>query len=89
MCSSDLQLRARLAACDWAAVQDDETAFVESPSALVRWAPVIEDLKRLDEEIVRNSVRFRWQEIRRDLRRELDANALIASMGQVDPSSRG
>jgi len=81
------QLRARLAACDWAAVQDDETAFVESPSALVRWAPVIEDLKRLDEEIVRNSVRFRWQEVRRDLRANLDAQALLA--GATPAPSQG
>ena len=73
------QLRSRLAACDWAAVEDGEKPFVESPSALVRWAPVLEDLKRLDEEIVRNSVRFRWQEVRRDFRDSLDAQALLSS----------
>jgi hypothetical protein len=38
---------------------------------------VIENLKELDEEIVRNSVRFRWQEIRRDLRRNLNAEAVL------------
>jgi len=81
------QLRARLAACDWAAVEDNETAFVESPAALVRWAPVIEDLKRLDEEIVRNSVRFRWQEVRRDLRANLDAPALLAC-AEATPAGR-
>lgn len=73
------RLRARLAACDFSAIRDDETAFVESPTALVHWAPVLEDLKRLDEEIVRNSVRFRWQEVRRDLRAHLDAPALLES----------
>jgi len=83
------QLRARLAACDWAKVEDDGTAFVESPSALVRWAPVMEDLKRLDEEIVRNSVRFRWQEVRRDLRANLDAGALLASAEATPAPSRG
>jgi hypothetical protein len=83
------RLRARVAACDWAAVRDDETPFSESPGALISRAPVMDELKRLDDEIVRNSVRFRWQEIRRDLRRELDADAVIASMGQVDPSSGG
>jgi hypothetical protein len=75
------KLRARLADCDWAAVEDNEKAFVESPTALVRWAPVLEDLKLLDEEIVRNSVRFRWQEVRRDLRDSLDADALLPSAG--------
>jgi len=73
------QLRARLAGCDWATVEDNDRSFIESPSALVRWAPVLEDLKRLDEEIVRNSVRFRWQEVRRDLRDGLDADALLPS----------
>jgi len=73
------RLRARVALCDWAAVSDDEAPFSESPTALVDHAPVIDELKRLDEEIVRNSVRFRWQEVRRDLRRELDATALMAS----------
>jgi len=83
------RLRARVASCDWAAVRDDDTPFSESPGALISRAPVMDELKRLDDEIVRNSVRFRWQEVRRDLRRDLDADALIASMGPVDPSSRG
>jgi hypothetical protein len=72
---------ARLAGCDWDRVADDETPFSESPTALVRWAPIVENLKELDEEIVRNSVRFRWQEIRRDLRRDLDAEAVLRSAG--------
>lgn len=72
-------LRSRLEACDWALVQDNETPFAESPAALINWAPVFDDLKRLDDEIVRNSMRFRWQEVRRDLRRDLDADLLIAS----------
>jgi hypothetical protein len=71
------RVRARLARCDWTRVTDDETPFSESPTALIRWAPVVENLKELDEAIVRNSVRFRWQEIRRDLRRNLDAAAVL------------
>jgi hypothetical protein len=73
------RLRARLALCDWAAVGDDDGAFAESPGALVRWAPIVDYLKDLDEPIVRNSVRFRWQEVRRDLRSALRADALVAS----------
>ncbi|UCF76550.1 MAG: esterase [Betaproteobacteria bacterium] len=79
------RLRERVASCDWAAVRDDETPFSESPPALINRAPVINELKRLDDEIVRNSVRFRWQEVRRDLRRDLDADALMASIGQASP----
>ncbi|MGI9334034.1 MAG: esterase [Gammaproteobacteria bacterium] len=73
-------LRERLAACDLQVVADDESAFCHSPEALVYWAPVVDDLKSLDEEIVKNSIRFRWQEVRRDLRRNLDADALMASL---------
>jgi len=70
---------ARLANSEWRHVTDDETPFSESPAALIRWAPIVENLKELDEEIVRNSVRFRWQEIRRDLRRHLNAEAVLRS----------
>ena len=60
--------------CDWRAVDDDESEFSASPEALVRHAPIIPELMALDEEIVRNSVRFRWQEVRRELRAKLDEN---------------
>lgn len=77
------RVRARIALCEWAGVPDDETAFAESPLALVHWAPIVEDLKQLDDEIVRNSVRFRWQEVRRNLRQALDAAAVLASQAQL------
>jgi len=58
---------------------DDEVAFAESPTALVYWAPIVDDLKALDEAIVRNSIRYRWHEVRRDLHKNLDAAAVMAS----------
>ena len=70
-------VRERLHRCNWSAVADDESAFTASPEALVRHAPIIPELMALDEEIVRNSVRFRWQEIRRELRSTLDADAVL------------
>lgn len=70
-------LRARIATCDWNALADDDGAFSQSPDALVRWAPIIEELKNLDADIVRNSVRFRWIEVRRELRATLDVGALL------------
>lgn len=72
------RVRARIALCDWESVSDDESAFSESPAALVHYAPVTDELRQLDEEIVKNSVRFRWQEIRRALRRDLDAERVLA-----------
>jgi len=71
------RVRARLALCDWRAIGDDASAFSESPDALIHWAPVVDELKQLDTEIVRNSVRFRWQEVRRDLRRDLHADEVL------------
>lgn len=74
------RMRRRIERTDWLSVGPDEAAFTESPAGLVRWAPVIDELKQLDEAIVLNSVRFRWQEVRRDLARQLDVRSLIASL---------
>jgi len=73
------EVRERVRGCAWASVRDDDSSFTESPGALVRWAPVVEEFKALDERFVRNSVRFRWQDVRRDLRRDLAAAAVLAS----------
>lgn len=72
------RVRERVAACDWAQMTDDEGPFSDSPASLVHWAPVVKEFKQLDAEIVQNSVRFRWQEVRRDLRRNLDPAGVMA-----------
>jgi hypothetical protein len=46
--------------------------------ALLHWAPIADGLKRYDAEIVENSIRFAWIEIRRELARRLDARAVAA-----------
>lgn len=76
------RVRRRVARTDWLAVGPDEAAFTESPSGLVRWAPVMDELKELDEAIVRNSVRFRWQEIRREFAHLVDPGAVLGSRGE-------
>lgn len=73
------RVRTRIAMVDWPAVEDGPGAFTESPEALVTWAPVVDEFKELDGEIVRNSVRYRWVEVRRALRDILNAEAVIAS----------
>lgn len=75
------RVRARLALSDWN-VPDGEAAFAESPVALVYWAPIVDDLKALDADIVRNSIRFRWHEVRRELGHNLDPAAVLASAAQ-------
>jgi hypothetical protein len=74
------RVRSRVSRTDWLAVGDDEAAFTDSPAGLVRWAPVKDELKELDGEIVRNSVRFRWQEVRRDFIQHLDPQRIFESM---------
>lgn len=80
------RVRARLALCSWQAQEDGEGPFTESPAGLVHWAPIVDELKALDAEIVRNSVRFRWQEIRQQLRQTLDAAALMAVASDETPT---
>lgn len=72
------RVRSRILLCDWEVTGNDDDAFAQSPAALVQWAPVTEDLKALDEEIVRNSVRFRWHEVRRELLAALRAENVLA-----------
>jgi hypothetical protein len=80
------RVRDRVARTDWLSVGKDEAAFTESPAGLVRWAPVMDELKELDEEIVRNSIRFRWQEVRRDFSRHLDLQSVLRAMPQLSAS---
>ena len=83
------QVRARIALVDWRSVTDDGTVFTESEPALVRWAPVFDELKVHDAPIVRNSMRFKWQDVRRELRRDLDAAALLAAFSAPASAAPG
>lgn len=75
------RVRSRIQLCEWIVTDDDEAAFGQSPAALVQWAPVTDDLKELDEEIVINSVRFRWHEVRRELLGGLRSGDVLAGAG--------
>ena len=59
----------RLGFVDWSLAGKGETAFSQSPIDLVKWAPVTEEFKQQDSEIVMNSIRFRWREVREQLRK--------------------
>ena len=54
-------------------------AFSESPQALVRSAPIADELKVHDAQIVANSIRFRWRDVREQLRKRLDRQAVWAA----------
>ena len=70
----------RIVTCDWKLEHDDDTVFSQSPEALFYWAPIADELKELDESIVKNSVRYRWIEIRRSLRKLLDCKTLVETL---------
>jgi len=71
------KLQTRLNNFSWSDFTDDETVFSTSPEATAYWAPVIDEFKKRDKKIVINSVRFRWQETRREARRLLEAEKLL------------
>jgi len=75
----------RVANCDWTQERDDDTLFSQSPEALFYWSPIADELKERDEIIVKNSIRFRWIEVRRSARRLLDCDAL--AQNQATPSA--
>ena len=75
--------RQRINSFDWAQDYDDDSIFSQSPEALYYWSPIADELKTRDEEIVRNSVRFRWIEVRRSARQLLDIDALFASKSEA------
>ncbi|MBO6901862.1 MAG: hypothetical protein JJ864_10995 [Rhizobiaceae bacterium] len=73
----------RLTKVNWDNVAAGADAFTTSPKALVRWAPIAEELKKYDVEIIRNSVRFAWHEVIRTLRKRLDVEAIQAELNGV------
>lgn len=74
----------RLEATNWPNVAAGSDCFTRSPKALVRWAPIADELKRYDREIVENSIRFAWAEFTRDLRQRLDAPQIAAAWTKTE-----
>lgn len=52
--------------------------FTRSPRALVRWSPIAPELKQHDTEIVENSIKFAWLDVREDFRRRVDRQAIAS-----------
>jgi hypothetical protein len=68
----------RLSDTDWQHGARQPENFSQSPAALVRWAPIADKLKRFDSEIVENSVKFSWRDVREQFNKRLDAAAVVA-----------
>ncbi|MHC8510280.1 MAG: hypothetical protein ACYYKD_13000 [Rhodospirillales bacterium] len=69
----------RAAVFDWRGEDALDLAFVSSQRRLAESAPVVDEFMALDREIVENSIRFRWNDVRRQLRVRLDAEAVLNS----------
>ncbi len=67
--------RARLVNWNVAATQD---VFTHGQEALLKWAPIVDELKKFDSEYVANSVRFAWLDVRKQLGKRLNADAVQA-----------
>ena len=55
-----------------------EGPLAGSLDALIEWAPIADELKILDEAIVRNSMRFKWKKVRDQFEKLIDADAVLA-----------
>lgn len=77
------EFEARSHLIDWAARAAPDkgvAAFRKSAEALIKLAPIVDDLKKYDDEIVTNSMHFKWHGVRAQLRARLDGDALLASL---------
>lgn len=78
------QFTRRSSFVDWQTAGDLEKAFTASPEELISSAPVIEEYKDLDREIVTNSIRFRWRDVREQFRRRVDGVAICAEWRGIE-----
>lgn len=68
----------RLADIDWQRGALQPENFTRSPLALLRWAPIADNLKKFDSEIIENSVKFSWRDVREQFRKRIDSDAVAA-----------
>lgn len=72
--------RARCEVAAWETLAEGANAFQSSADALIRWAPIADELKKQDEEIVRNSIHMRWIGIRREIKEILVPEAILTGL---------
>jgi hypothetical protein len=77
----------RAAFANWDTIADGPAAFQSSSDAVFRWAPIADELKDNDEEIVRNSIHLRWIGVRRDLKELIKPALILADWHKSDRSN--
>ena len=66
----------------WPNASIGDSAFTRSPDALASSSPVTDEYRELDREIVKNSIRFRWSNIREEFLRRIDYMQVIENWKQ-------
>ena len=74
----------RAAFANWNLIADGPAAFQSSSDAVFQWAPIADELKDNDEEIVRNSIHLRWIGVRRDLKELIKPALILADWHKSD-----
>ncbi len=75
----------RITRVHWANAAIKENAFSVSPEELIESAPIADELKAEDRDIVMNSIRFRWRDIREQLRKRIDPDAICRDWHDMQP----
>ena len=73
----------RISSVVWHDAAAGEKAFTSSPLELINSAPIAEEFKQLDKEIVTNSIRFRWRDVREQLRKRIEREAICADWRSI------
>ena len=69
---------------NWEVIADGSAAFQSSSDAVFWVAPIADELKVNDEEIVRNSIHLRWIGVRRDLKELIRPAPILADWYKSD-----
>ena len=67
-----LEFEEHLRKHNWTTTDDSHKSFYRSRSALLKWAPVVEEFKIQDAEIVSNSINFKWLRVCQEFEKLMD-----------------
>ena len=76
----------RLSSIVWGPNMEVAEAFSGSIQSLLQWAPVVQEMKKDDSEIVSNSIYFKWLRVCQEYKNLLDAEKVLTSW-QDNPAS--
>jgi len=82
------RLKKRAKSADFLNPDEGKIYFTNSSDAFMEWAPVVDEFKALDEEIMRNSMYLRWIGIRQELKERLKHDAAYADWIMITNNSK-